>query len=337
MLNRKLLVLIVMLASLSACFPQFGGTPAPALRIVSGSENQTLEPIVTRFAQQNGVNIQMSYKGSLDIMLMLQDGTMDYDAIWPANSLWISLGDQNKLVKDSASILRSPVVLGVKRSVAQKLGWIGKEVRVKDILDAAEGGQLRLMMTSATQSNSGASAYFGFLYAFAGNPDVLTSEQLQDPQVRAQVKRLLGAVNRSSQSSGWLRDLFLKDYDQYDAMFNYEALVIEMNQELVKTQREPLYAIYPVDGLAIADSPLAFANQGNADKEALFLKLQQYLLSQPVQDEILAKGRRAGLVGMNPGQVDRNIFNPDWGIDVTRVLNPIRFPSTPVIRQALDL
>ena len=324
--------------SLAACGSALGNNNSQTtLRIVSGSENQTLEPIVKRFGQQNGVNIQMDYKGSLDIMLMLEDGSINYDAIWPANSLWISLGDTNKLVKDSQSIMRSPVILGVKRSVAQKLGWVGKDVHVQDILDAAENKQLRLMMTSATQSNSGASAYFGFLYAFAGNPDVLTSANLQDPAVRAKVKRILATVNRSSESSGWLRDLFLKDYDQYDAMFNYESLTIEMNQQLVKSNREPLYAVYPVDGLAIADSPLAFVNKGNADKEQTFLKLQQYMLSTDVQNEILGQGRRVGLIGLNPDKVDKSVFNPDWGIDVTRVLNPIKFPSVPVIREALEL
>ena len=33
-------------------------------------------------------------------------------------------------------------------------------------------------------------------------------------------------------------------------MVNYESVVIETNQELLKEGREPLYAIYPVDGLA---------------------------------------------------------------------------------------
>ena len=40
-------------------------------------------------------------------------------------------------------------------------------------------------MTSATQSNSGCSAYIGFLYALLGNPDVITSESLQTPASRS--------------------------------------------------------------------------------------------------------------------------------------------------------
>lgn len=40
-------------------------------------------------------------------------------------------------------------------------------------------------------------------------------------------------------------------------MINYEALIIQANQKLVAQGREPLYCVYPVDGLAIADSPFA--------------------------------------------------------------------------------
>lgn len=38
-------------------------------------------------------------------------------------------------------------------------------------------------------------------------------------------------------------------------MVNYECLVIQANQELEAQGREPLYVVYPTDGLTIADSP----------------------------------------------------------------------------------
>jgi Ca-activated chloride channel homolog len=193
------------------------------------------------------------------------------------------------------------------------------------------------MMTSATQSNSGASAYMGYLYAFAGHPEILTRAHLQNLKLRDQIRRLLGSVNRSAGSSGWLKDLFLRKYDQFDAMVNYEAMVIEANRELTAHRREPLYAVYPVDGLAIADSPLGYVDHGDAEKEKRFMKLQEYLLSPAVQQEIMASGRRVGLAGLGMKSVDKSIFNPDWGINVERVLNPIRFPQAEVIREALDL
>jgi Ca-activated chloride channel family protein len=193
------------------------------------------------------------------------------------------------------------------------------------------------MMTSASQSNSGASAYFGYLHAFAGNPDVLSAEHLRDQALRDRVRRILGSVNRTAGSSGWLKDLFLGRYDAFDAMVNYEAIVIETNQELTRTGREPLYAVYPVDGLAIADSPLGYVNKGVGAKEDLFRKLQQHLLSPDVQRKIMQQGRRVGPLGLNPGDADPNVFRRDWGIDVARLIAPIKFPAPEVIREALVL
>jgi Ca-activated chloride channel family protein len=307
--------------------------------IVSGSENEALEPIVMEFARQRGENIRMDYLGSLDIMLMLEGGISDtpYDAVWPANSLWLTLGDQQRIIKHEESIMRSPVVLGLKRSVAEDLGWVDTEVYVDDILEQAESLDLQLMMTSATQSNSGASAYFGYLYAVAGSPEVLTSEHINDPEVGEKMRRILATIDRSSGSSGWLKELFMKEYDRFDGMVNYEALIIEANRELVAMGREPLYAIYPVDGLAIADSPFAYVDRGNQEKEQLFLDLQEYLLSEPVQNRILDQGRRVGTLGLSVENADESIFNPAWGIDVNRTISPIRFPSAPVIDEALTM
>ena len=313
------------------------GSLGGQFRIVAGSGNATFEPILKRFGEQQGVDIKMTYKGSLDIMSLLDTGTVDYDAIWDADSLWTSMGDTHHLIKNRESIMRSPVVFGIKRPLAEKLGWIGKEVSVADILAAAEQEKLRLMMTSATQSNSGASAYLGFLYAFARPTNVLTSADLQRADVRESLKKILMTINRTSESSGWLRDLFEKEYESYDGMFNYESHIIELNQKLVASGRQPLYIVYTNPGLGIADFPLSYINHGDAKQEAVFAALQKYLLSPEVQQEIAAKGRRTGLIGMTPDKADRTVFNPDWGVDLTRVITPLRLPDTPVIREALDL
>lgn len=316
-----------------------GSSPSQVFTIVAGSETKSLEPIFRRFGADNGVDIRMKYMGSVDMMNGIEDGSIEGDAVLPASTLWIQLaqeGKQSKLVKDEKSIARSPVVLGIKKSVAHSLGWVGKSVKVSDILTAAQSGKFTYMMTSATQSNSGAAAYLGYLYAFAGHPSMLTADDLVKPQVRSKVRSILRTINRSSSSSGFLKDLFLKDVDSFDGMVNYEALVIETNQELAKRNLEPLYAIYPVDGLAIADFPLGYIDRGDAAKRDIFGKLQNYLLSRDVQKGIQAQGRRTGL-GMGTASADPNVFNPDWGIDTKRVISPVAMPSPSVIHQALDL
>jgi Ca-activated chloride channel family protein len=324
---------VLLSLSLAAC------KPAPqTLAIVVGSENKALEALVTQLGRQHGVQVAFTYLGSVDIGREIQKGNAcTYDAVWPASSLWIALSDTQHVVKHAQSIMRSPVVFAVKKPVAEQLGWLGKELSVRDILTAAETGRVRFAMTSATQSNSGASAYLGYLHAFAGKPDVLTHEHLQAPAVQEQVSHFLGQVHRQTGSSGWLMDLLLERYDQFDAVVNYEALVIETNQKLTAQGRPPLYAFYPVDGLTIADAPLAYIDHSNAAKEKAFLTLQTALLEEKVQRQILQTGRRVGRVGVQLTAADRQIFNPAWGIDVQRLLVPITLPRGDVIREALML
>ncbi len=301
--------------------------------IVSGSENKAFEPIIQKFAKANNVSIQMQYKGSLDIMQDLQ-GTPNFDAVWPANSIWINMGDPKHKVKDVKSIMSSPVVFGIRKSKAAELGFVGKQVSIKDILKATQEDKLHFIMTSASQSNSGASAYLGFLYGFLNNPEAITLADLSKPELKPEIKQLLSGVNRSSGSSDWLKDVFL--LGNYEAMVNYESLIIETNQELVSKGKEPLYLVYPYDALTIADSPLGYIDRGNSQQEDIFKKLQAYLLTVDVQKQILQLGRRTGFGG-TLDNADPKVFNPDWGIDVKKTLSPIRYPQPDVIQEALRL
>ncbi|NMA11671.1 MAG: VWA domain-containing protein [Chloroflexi bacterium] len=308
------------------------------LKIVSGSENKILEPILNQFSKEKKINIVIDYKGSLDIMRLLEADVVEYDAVWPASSLWISVGDSRHRVKHMQSTSITPIVFGIRHSLAEQLGFIGRDVKVSEILQAIEKKQLKFTMTSATQSNSGASAYIGFIYALLGNPDIITSEDLDNPALKQDLTNLLSGVERSSGSSDWLKDLFLAG--NFDAMVNYEALVISANQTLEKEKRETLYAIYPVDGLMIADSPLGFISQNgvkNRDeksKEESFLELQKYLMSDKVQAEIQKTGRRTGYSGVDAS--NKNIFRADWGIDTNRILSTINMPKSDVLLKALN-
>lgn len=303
------------------------------IKILSGSENKELSDILDECADETGVTIEMTYQGSVDIMHTLQSGAEEYDAVWPASSLWISLGDTAHKVKYNTSVYTTPVVFGIRRSLAQQLGFVGTEVSVGDISDAIQTGQLSFCMTSATQSNSGASAYIGFLYALLGKTDTLTESDLESESLKRDISRLLSGIDRSSGSSDWLKDMFLAG--NFDAMVNYECLIIDANQELVSQGREPLYAVYPYDGLSIADSPLGYVDHGDAEKQEAFQAVQEYLLSEDVQNEIQKTGRRTGFEGVSEENMD--IFNADWGIDTQRILSPITMPSEQVLKKALNL
>ena len=164
----------LLVVALAACEPS-----GPEFTILSGSENEVLAPLVQEFCGARHAKCTMKYLGSLDIALTLKPGsTPEADAVWPASSLWIDMYDTARRVKSVKSIAQMPVILGVRRSKAQALGWIGARVTTKDILGAVEGGRLKFLMTSATQSNSGASAYLAMLASSVGKPDLIEDGDL---------------------------------------------------------------------------------------------------------------------------------------------------------------
>ncbi len=324
-----ILVAALIIVSLNSCKKK-----PQDFTILSGSENLPLEKIVTDFAKKEDFQVKFKYEGSVDIMLELQKNSLKYDAVWPASGIWITLGDQERKVRYAQSIMTSPVVFGIKKSLAKKLGFVGRDIKVSEILKAIREKKLRFMMTSASQSNSGASAYIGFLYAFLGHPEYISSDDLDKPELKKEITDLLAGINRSSGSSAWLKDLYLKG--GYDAMVNYEALMIEANQELIRNGKEPLYIIYPTDGMVIADSQLGYIDGGNIKKEDFFKKLQAHLLSEDIQHQLLLLGRRTGFAG-ELENAPAVVFNPDWGIDPKKILSPIKLPRADVILKALNL
>jgi Ca-activated chloride channel family protein len=324
-------LLLTMALALAACSKN-----GPEFSIVSGSENTVIEPIVQEFCAQKGATCSFKYEGSLDIGLALQSSAgVEQDAVWPAASVWVDMFDTSRRVKALTSIAQTPVILGVRKSKAEQLGWVGKDVKMDDILAAVKDGSLKFLMTSATQSNSGASAYLAMLSSAIGEDAVIKPGDLDDPKVQDTVKALLAGVERSSGSSGWLADLYVDAASKgtvYDAMWNYEAVLKETNDRLVPLNQEPLYAIYPADGVAVADSPLGFVDHGRgADVENFFNELVAYLQSTPIQQRIADTGRRIPLGGATAKP------EPNWNFDPTRLLTAIRLPEPAVIRQALDL
>jgi Ca-activated chloride channel family protein len=323
-------------AALALLLSSCGGSQK-VFHIVAGSEEKTFEPLVQQFCLQKSVTCVIDYKGSLDIGLMLSsDDAPQIDAVWPASSIWLDMYDSHRRVKDLKSVASSPVILGVRMSKAKALGWIGKPVHMDDILNAVNARRLNFIMTSATQSNSGASAYLTMLAASFGTPDRLDPRALDDPNARAKVKALLRGVARSSGSSGWLADLYVSavsDGHPFDAMWNYEAVLKETNDKLRAKGAELLYAVYPADGATYADSPLGYVDHGQGQSaKDFFDQLQAYLLSADAQAQIAAAGRRTALGMAKPAPPE-----PEWNFDPSRVVPSIALPEPKVIARALTL
>ena len=116
---------------------------------------------------------------------------------------------------------------------------------------------------------------------------------------------------------------------------NIENDLIEINKELEKSGKETLYLLYPVDGVAINDSPFAYIDN-DQDRLDDFNKIQSFLLSKESQKKLEGYGKRTWYGGTN-SSADSNSFRKDWGIDTTKYLIPLKYPSKDVMTEALAL
>ncbi len=303
-------------------------------KLISSTENKDIENELKKFAKDEGINLEIDYAGTIDIMQKLNKGE-EYDAVWASNSIWLYMLDSTKVkTSNSKSTSINPVVFGITKQKAEELGFVNKDIYTKDIVDAIKNGKLKFSMSNPTQTNTGATAYLGLLATLAGNPEVLRENNLEDENLKNDLTSLFTGLERSSGSEDFLEELFLKG--NYEAVVTYEFSIINMNKKLVAQGKEPLYILYPVDGVSISDSPLAYIKQGNGEKEEFFKKLQSYVLSDEGQKILASNGRRTWYGGVK-NDVDQTIFNKDWGIDTTKYIVPLKYPNTEIIKKALSM
>ena len=303
-------------------------------KIISSSENEVLENDIKKYAEKENININIEYADTLDIMAKINAGG-DYDAVWSSNSIWLYLVDGSVAsITNSKSTSINPVIFGIKKSKAESLGFVGKDVYTNDIVEKIANKELKFAMSNPTSTNSGASAYLGILSTLAGNPEVLTSDILSNSELKSKLKTFFSGLERTSGNEDFLEELFLKG--DYEAVVAYESSIINMNKKLISSGKEPLYAIYPVDGVSISDSTFAYIDKKDESKKEDFLNLQSYLLSDKGQELLAGYGRRTWYGGIN-SDVDKSIFNPDWGIDTTKYITPVKYPSTDVIKEAIGI
>ena len=291
-----------------------------------------MEDEIIDFGNSNGIDVKFEYAEDLDAVSLINTGG-EYDAIWASNSLWLYQIEKYPL-RNSKSISINPVVLAIKKSKAVELGFVGRDITNEEVIDAIATGRINYVMSSVVKSNSGASAYLGFLNSLAGSPEVLKSEMLFEPVLVDKMTAFFSNVERVSGTETFLEDMFLKSND-YDAVIAAETSLIRINQELEKVGKEPLYLLYPTDGVALSDSPFAYIDRSQ-DKLDEFDLIQKYLLSEAMQKTLEDSGRRTWYGGINEN-ANPKVFKKEWGIDTTKYLIPQKYPSKKVINHATAL
>jgi Ca-activated chloride channel homolog len=252
---------LLLLVTAAGCDKRDDGARAPSaavpFSVLAGSELKELEPAITDAARAVGVDLRMSYAGTLDIVERINAGER-FDAILPPNGAYPALALKTPPVARE-KLFYSRIAIGVKAPKAAALGWDRRAPGWAEIAKAAGGGQLRYAMTNPTSSNTGMSALFAVASASAGKSEDLTVADVK-PEV---LSAFLAGQVLTAGSSGWLAEAYAKDPSRIDAMVNYEAVILRTNQRLGAADQ--LVPIYPRDGMISADYPLMLLDDTRRD------------------------------------------------------------------------
>ena len=174
-------------------------------RLLSSTSTAIYDEELIDYASKNGIYLEITHQGDLAMVDTLNNGTEKYDGVWISNSIWLYMLDNSYLVSNSKSIAIDPVIMGIKKSKAEELGFTSKDIYNKDILNAIKENKLDYVMTSVTETNTGATAYLGFLNSIAGSPEVLTEEMLDDKALQEDLKSFFKGVERVSGNEEYIK------------------------------------------------------------------------------------------------------------------------------------
>ena len=257
-LHRLLCCLVGGLFLLSGCSNHSGpdttaASKPPDLRILAGSELKELEPDIKEAASKIGLDVEMSYSGTLDMVDRINAGE-PFDAILPPNGAYPVLALTHKpLAREK--LFYSRVAVGVKSSKARTLGWDRRAPTWIDIVQAVKEGKFVYGMTNPTSSNTGMSALFAVASAIAKKAEDLSAEEVD----REKLTSFLKGQKLTAGSSGWLAEAYVRDEPRLDGLVNYEAVLLRLNEQ--PGLKEPLTVIYPLDGVISADYPLMLLSE----------------------------------------------------------------------------
>lgn len=292
-MTKRFALFTALAVLLAGCGDSGPGAVAPAptstLTVLAGSELKDLtDPALGNLADEilkaTGVKLAFTFSGSLDAVDRIRAGEA-YDAVWLSHGKYLALtpGVKEKIRAQEKTML-SPVILALKESKAQQLGWANNpELTWRDIAKAAEAGKIALAVTNPASSNTGFAAMVGLASALADKGDALAVADIKTERLAGFYK----AQKLTSGSSGWLAEAFEREQDRLDGIVNYESVILSMNAG--KRLKEKLVPIYPKEGIITADYPLMLLNDA---QRAPYEKVVAYVRDVPFQQAMMQKTLR---------------------------------------------
>jgi Ca-activated chloride channel family protein len=306
---RAVAALVVTLLAATACTSGGGsggqgggGTPSSAsagatyhkgtLRVLASSELSDMANILADARKATGVDVRMTYSGTLDAAKLVADGRAAgrFDAVWLSSNDYLRLlpGTGPKIT-DETPVMSSPVAIGVRSSAAGSLGRTPADVTWSDVYDAVAHGRLTYGMTDPARSNSGYSALISVTSALSDAQSALTQSDVD--RTSGKLASFFAGQKLTSGSSGWLATAYRRD-DSVTAMINYESVLTELNH----TDHTGLTVIRPKDGVVTANYPFTLLTSAPASARASADALTTYLRTSAVQERISRETYRRPVV-----------------------------------------
>ena len=167
---RALLAATALALLVAACGkgdPDAGASAGQTLTVLAGSELRDIEPMLPDLRRATGVDLKMTYSGTLDAVEQLQAGA-PFDVAWLPSGRYAQLVPEvRKRIVTTERTMTTPVVLGLKASKARALGWTDAsgsvaQVTWKDIAEAAAAGRLTFAENCQACHGAGGAGRPGF-------------------------------------------------------------------------------------------------------------------------------------------------------------------------------
>lgn len=296
-MTKKLITLAALLLVVTACTAdpeprQSGGAgPAGVLRVLAGSELQDLEPMLDEIRRATGVQVKLTYTGTLDGVERVYTGAAarDADAVWFSSNRYLELhGDAIDKISTQTKVMSSPVILGVRSAQAAELGWDKRRPTWKEIAEAGAAGRFTYGMTNPAASNSGFSALVAAASALADAGTAITGDQVH--QVGPQLAAFFKGQAFAAGSSGWLADAFTQRTD-VSGLINYESVLLSL-----KARGVDITLVHPSDGVVTADYPLTLLAGVPTDVRDRYRRVVDHLRRDDVQRTIVERTNRRPVV-----------------------------------------
>ncbi|WP_329455925.1 substrate-binding and vWA domain-containing protein [Streptomyces sp. NBC_01497] len=262
------------------------------LRVLASSELSDMAKILTDARKATGVDVKMTYSGTLDAAELVADGGADgrYDAIWLSSNDYLRLlpGTGPKIT-DETPVMSSPVAIGVRAEDAGLLGRPASDVTWSDVYDAVTRRGLTYGMTDPARSNSGYAALISVTSALSDAQSALTQADVD--RTSAKLTSFFSGQKLTSGSSGWLASAYRRD-GSVNAMINYESVLTELN----RTEHAGLSVIRPKDGVVTANYPFTLLTSAPQDARTSADALTGYLRTPAVQERISRQTYRRPVV-----------------------------------------